>query len=388
MAAALLADGESLLRGIEPCDDTHSSLGCIRALGARIEQVDTTTLRVHGGLKPATGVLQVGESGLASRLFTPISALAAKNIRIEGSGTLLTRPMQPMLDVLTTLGVKCMSCDGRLPLEICGPMQGGAATLDGSISSQFLTGLLLALPLAARDTTLHVTDAVSIPYIDMTLDTAEHFGVEIFRRDYEEFFVPGGQQYRPSEMTIEGDWSAAAMMLVAGATAGRVRVDNLDMLSRQADKAICYALIRAGAAIESDRHGVEVAHRPLHGFEFDATNCPDLFPALAALAAAAEGVSAIRGIHRLIYKESDRAEVLREEYAKVGIEIRLDDDTMFVRGGAVRSADVASHRDHRIAMSLAVAALRSDKALTIADAECVSKSYPRFFEELERVRAK
>ncbi len=385
MAAALMAEGESLLRGIEPCDDTHYALECIRALGAEVRQVDDTTLRIVGGLNPVTDTLRVGESGLASRLFTPIAALHGGEMRIEGHGTLLLRPMQPMLKVLGELGVASTSDNGRLPIVLQGGLRGGEARLDGSVSSQFLTGLLLALPCAEGDTTLRVDDAVSIPYIEMTLDTAERFGVEIFRRGYEEFFIAGGQRYRPAEMQIEGDWSAAAMMLVAGATAGSVRVENMNMLSRQADRAICDALIRAGAAVESDAESITVSRRELRAFEFDATHCPDLFPALAALAAAAEGESVIHGAHRLKHKESSRAEVLREEYAKIGIEILIEGDTMFVRGGAICSATVSSHHDHRIAMSLAVAALRADTALTITDAECVTKSYPRFFEELARI---
>ena len=230
-------------------------------------------------------------------------------------------------------------------------------------------------------------DAVSTPYIDMTIDTAARFGVEICHNDFTEFYIEGNQRYMPVDYRIEGDWSAAAMLLVAGATAGEVRVENISMLSRQADTAVCTALVRAGAAVIDEARAVTAARRPLRAFEFDATHCPDLFPALAALAAAAEGVSAIRGTRRLRYKESDRAEAIREEYGKLGIEVDLSqEDTMLIRGGAIRGGRVASHGDHRMAMSLAVAALRADGEVTIEGAECVAKSYPDFFEAFGRLR--
>ncbi len=233
---------------------------------------------------------------------------------------------------------------------------------------------------------MRVTDPVSTPYIDMTLDTAARFGVEICRNGYEEFFVEGMQRYAPATMEIEGDWSAAAMLLVAGATAGEVCVRNIRTLSKQADTAVIRALERAGAGLVCEAGSVTAARRPLRAFEFDATHCPDLFPALAALAAAADGTSLLRGVRRLRHKESDRAEAIRSEYGRLGIEVVIDDDTMAVRGGAVRGGRVSAHGDHRIAMSLAVAALRAGGEVVIEGAECVSKSYPSFFEDLQRLR--
>lgn len=177
------------------------------------------------------------------------------------------------------------------------------------------------------------------------------------------------------------------MLLVAGATAGEVTVRNVSMLSKQADTAICTALVRAGAAVINEPDSVTVQHRPLRAFEFDATNCPDLFPALAALAAAADGVSEIRGTSRLEYKECNRAQAIRDEYAKLGIEVDTsEEDLMRIRGGQAHGARTRSHGDHRMAMSLAVAALRADSEITIEGAESVAKSYPGFFEDLEHIR--
>ncbi|HIY14468.1 3-phosphoshikimate 1-carboxyvinyltransferase [uncultured Alistipes sp.] len=387
LAAALLTEEPVVLRNLEFCDDTRSAMRCIETLGATIEQVDPTTLSIKGGLHPRGNRLDVGESGLSTRLFTPIAALCPTPVTIVGRGTLLSRPMTMMLDPLRQLGVTVRDNGGFLPIEVCGPMRGGEVEVDGSVSSQFITGLLLALPRAGHDTTLHVHDAVSTPYLDMTLDTAQRFGIEICQRDYEEFYIPGNQRYGTTYFSIEGDWSAAAMLLVAGATAGEITVRNVSMLSKQADTAICTALVRAGAAVINETDSVTAVHRPLHAFEFDATNCPDLFPALAALAAAAEGVSVIRGTSRLEYKECNRAEAICEEYGKLGIEVDLsEEDVMKIRGGAIHGARTRSHGDHRMAMSLAVAALRSDGAVTIEGAESVAKSYPRFFEDLEHVR--
>ena len=387
LAAALLTEEPVVLRNLEFCDDTRSAMRCIETLGATIEQADPTTLSIKGGLTPRGNRLDVGESGLSTRLFTPVAALCPTPVTIVGRGTLLSRPMTMMLDPLRQLGVTVRDNGGFLPIEVCGPMRGGEVEVDGSVSSQFITGLLLALPRAGHDTTLHVHDAVSTPYLDMTLDTAERFGIEINQRDYEEFYIPGNQRYGTTYFSIEGDWSAAAMLLVAGATAGEITVRNVSMLSKQADTAICTALVRAGAAVINETDSVTAVHRPLHAFEFDATNCPDLFPALAALAAAAEGVSVIRGTSRLEYKECNRAEAICEEYGKLGIEVDLsEEDVMKIRGGAIHGARTRSHGDHRMAMSLAVAALRSDGAVTIEGAESVAKSYPRFFEDLEHVR--
>ena len=387
LAAALLTEEPVVLRNLEFCDDTRSAMRCIETLGATIEQADPTTLSIKGGLHPRGNRLDVGESGLSTRLFTPVAALCPTPVTIVGRGTLLSRPMTMMLDPLRQLGVTVRDNGGFLPIEVCGPMRGGEVEVDGSVSSQFITGLLLALPRAGHDTTLHVHDAVSTPYLDMTLDTAQRFGIEICQRDYEEFYIPGNQRYGTTYFSIEGDWSAAAMLLVAGATAGEITVRNVSMLSKQADTAICTALVRAGAADINETDSVTAVHRPLHAFEFDATNCPDLFPALAALAAAAEGVSVIRGTSRLEYKECNRAEAICEEYGKLGIEVDLsEEDVMKIRGGAIHGARTRSHGDHRMAMSLAVAALRSDGAVTIEGAESVAKSYPRFFEDLEHVR--
>lgn len=388
IALALLAEGRTTLRNIEFCKDTRSAISCIEALGAKVSYLDESTIAIDGGLHPVTDTLMVGESGLATRLFTPIASLNSTPICIKGEGTLLHRPMMMMIEPLRRLGVEVRDGGGHLPIEVKGPIHGGNIEVDGSFSSQFITGLLLALPLAKEDTTLHVRSAVSTPYIDMTIDTAKRFGVEIMHHegDYSEFYIEGGQKYAPADLAIEGDWSGASTMLVAGAISGRVTVKNLSTLSKQADTAICRALERAGAGIIIEGDSITVTKRRLRSFTFDATNSPDLFPALAALAAAAHGQSTIIGTQRLLHKESDRAETIRQEYEKLGIEVDIsEENVMKIRGGEIHPATVFCHNDHRIAMSLAVSALRCKGDVTIENAECVEKSYPTFFEDLESI---
>ena len=207
--------------------------------------------------------------------------------------------------------------------------------------------------------------------------------------DYSEFFIEGRQQYQAVDLAIEGDWSGAATMLVAGAIAGEVTVKNISTLSKQADTAICHALERAGAGLIIEENSVTVSKRELRGFEFDATHAPDLFPALAALAAAAEGESVIIGTNRLRHKESNRAETIRREYEKLGIKVDISEpNIMRIEGGDILPAEVFSHDDHRIAMSLAISALRCKGEVMIQNAECVEKSYPTFFEDLESLLVK
>ncbi len=389
LAAALLSEGESVIGNLELCDDTRSALRCIETLGAGVRSTEPHTCIVNGGLSPRGNELRVGESGLSTRLFTPLASLCDIPITITGEGTMRYRPISMMIEPLRRLGVEVLDGGGYLPIQVKGPIRGGKVRVDGSISSQFLTGLLLSLPMAQHDTTIYVDNPVSLPYIDMTIDTARRFGVEILHKDYTEFFIEGSQRYRAANYRIEGDWSGAAPMLVAGAVAGEVTVDNMSRTSLQADTAIIRALIDAGAEVSSTDTAIRVRRRELKAFEFDATNSPDLFPALVSLAANCKGTSVICGTERLRHKESNRALTLCEEYAKAGIEVDLSQrNIMRVHGGKIRGCRIASHGDHRIAMSMAVAALTADGPITIEGAECVAKSYPSFFEDLGTLLAK
>lgn len=387
IAAALLAKGETVLQNMELCSDTRAALLVARALGATSKHLDESTYAIAGGGRPASDTIDIGESGLSTRMFTPIASLSDRPITITGHGSILKRPMEMMAGPLVSLGVKVTSRGGYLPMTVHGPLLGGEAEVDGSVSSQFLTGLLMALPLAQNDTTLYVGRLNSIPYINMTVDVLCSFGIEVGHNDdFSEFFIEGRQKYTPRTYNIEGDWSGASCLLVAGAVAGEITITNLNPLSLQADVEIVEALSRAGAEIITENNRITVKKHPLQAFDFDATHCPDLFPALVALAANCDGVSVLKGTERLTHKESDRAETLRDEFGKMGIKIDISQaNTMKVTGGTVRSAVVNSRNDHRIAMATAVAALAAEGETVIEDAEAVNKSYPDFWRDLGSV---
>ena len=387
VAAALLAGGETTLTHLDLCNDTRAALDVARRLGASVSH-EGTTYTIRGGLNPVSTKLNIGESGLATRLFTPIASLCHMPITINGEGSILRRPIEMMEEPLQALGVEVISNGGYLPISVKGPMRGGEIHVDGSLSSQFITGLLMALPLSPNDTVLHVENLKSRPYVDMTIDLAARFGVAIEHNNYEQFYIAGGQHYTPCTYNIEGDWSGASCLLVAGATAGSITIRNLNHISLQADLAIIEALARAGAEIITTNSSVTVHGGPLHAFEFDATDCPDLFPALAALAASCEGTSVLTGTQRLTYKESNRAETIAEVFGRLGIGVDLsEENTMRITGGPVSSAVVDSHNDHRIAMAAAVAALSSDDSVVIEGANAADKSYPNFWNDLDTLRS-
>jgi 3-phosphoshikimate 1-carboxyvinyltransferase len=384
IAAAVLADGQSLLMNPSYCDDSLAAMSIAVSLGARVEpQVDKMKITGSGELKEKK--LNCGESGLAIRLFSPIAALFDEEITMTGSGSLKKRPMNMIGEALNQLGVKCSGTDGFLPLTIRGPIKGGHCEIDGSVSSQLLSGLLMALPLADEDSVIKVNNLKSKPYIDMTLGVLRDFGIMITNENYELFRIPGQQKYLPVTYGIESDWSGGAFLLVAGAINGDIKVSGLRTDSFQSDMGILKALERAGANMKISEGNVGVSKSDLKAFEFDATESPDLFPPLVALASYCTGVTKIKGASRLVHKESDRASALSEEFGKMNIKVELKDDYLFITGGKVKGARVNSHDDHRIAMAEAVAALGASDTVFIKDSHCIVKSYPGFFDDLRKV---
>jgi 3-phosphoshikimate 1-carboxyvinyltransferase len=269
-----------------------------------------------------------------------------------------------------------------------GPFKGGTVEIDGSVSSQVLTGLLIAAPHALFPVTFRVGDLKSRPYVDITTRMMRDFGVVVENKDFKEFVVPAPQKYISKSYSVEGDWSGAAFLLVAGAIAGEVTVTNLDFQSAQADKAILTALKNSGAQLLVEKDRITVKKSQLKAFRFDATHCPDLFPPLVVLAAACDGISQIRGVSRLRGKESDRATSLQQEFGKLGLYISLEGDNMLIKGNSLNGGMVFSHNDHRIAMACAVAGLIASESVIIDKAEAVNKSYPEFFEDLRRITVK
>jgi 3-phosphoshikimate 1-carboxyvinyltransferase len=344
-------------------------------------------LKITGSAVLKEPKLNCGESGLAMRMFSPIAALYPVEITMAGANSLKKRPMFMIEEALSQLGVKCSSKAGFPPLTIHGPIKGGRCEIDGSVSSQLLTGLLMALPLAIKDSVVKVNNLKSKPYIDMTIQILKSFGITIHNVDYTTFQIPGNQKYTPYNYTVEGDWSGGAFLLVAGAINGQLQVQGLSTLSKQSDMAIIDALGKAGAKIKKSENQIDISKSTLKAFDFDATESPDLFPPLVALASYCEGISTIKGVSRLIYKESDRASALKAEFGKLKINIEVKDDVMSVTGGQPQGAHVESHDDHRIAMAVAVAALGSKGRVFIRDSQCVAKSYPDFFDDLRNLGA-
>ncbi len=427
--AALLAQGTSRLRNLSLCSDTSAALEVARALGATVEKSGNDYIitsdffaknaiptrhpeldagspnREIGFAELANSVadqvrndkhlaLFCGESGLLTRMVTPVAALLSHEVEITGHGSLTKRPIDMVEVPLRDLGASISTNKGYLPINVKGPLKGGYTQIDGGLSSQLLTGLLMALPLAENDSEVRVTKLKSRPYVDITIDLLKSFGVEIANENYEIFRIRGKQKYRPCTYNVEGDWSGASCPLVAGAIAGSVTVNNLNVDSTQADKEIIAVLERAGAKISIEGtmqtdalSAVTVSQAPLKAFTFDATDCPDLFPAIVALASCCQGTSRVSGALRLTHKESNRALTLQEEFGKLGIKVELQNDDMLITGGKVSGGEVSAHNDHRIAMALATAALRASGEAVIDQAESVDKSYPGFWEGLRNIGA-
>ena len=406
-AAALIHRGTTTILNPGHSNDDLAALDVIQKLGAVVqieqssnEKYNPTSITVHSdGVKPIGTNMNCGESGLGIRMFTPIAALSDQTITIEGEGSLLKRPMHFFDTIFPKLGIEIESKDGYLPIQIKGPLKPVNIEVDGSLSSQFLTGLLMAY--AASDATnavIHVKDLKSKPYIDLTLAVLNAFGWNVQHQQYERFeFLAHPPLAAHINYTVEGDWSGAAFLLVAGAIAGPITVKGLQLNSMQADKAVMQALKAAGASIKINEDQIFIGpakdsaemDTQLKAFEFDATDCPDLFPPLVALAALCNGVTTLHGVSRLAHKESDRGLTLQTEFAKLGIRIDLNQDTMLIYGGTgIHGAEVFSQHDHRIAMACGIAALSADAPITITDAEAVNKSYTDFFLDLQQLGVK
>ncbi len=398
-AAALLAKGTTIIRNPGKSNDDIAALQIIKNLGATVLEDENKDLIIKSeGVMPVADGIHCGESGLSIRMFTPIASLAGVPLNITGEGSLAVRPMDFFDEVLPALGVDIQSNEGRLPMRVKGPLKPADLEVDGSLSSQFLTGLLMAYSAAeASGVSLRVKDLKSKPYIDLTLQLMQEFGMKVpENRQYESFYFGGEVPVNPSGITrsysVEGDWSGAAFLLVAGAIAGgEVQVNGIYHTSRQADKKIIDALLSAGAHVHVGDDYVSIRRSNLTGFTFDATDCPDLFPPLVALAAMCKGPTQIRGLKRLKHKESDRGQTLREEFDKLNVEVLLEGNVMTILGnGAIRVMNhkLNSHHDHRIAMAVAVAALCADFEAEIRNADAVNKSYPDFWAHLSGLGAR
>lgn len=460
--AAALADGESRLEGYSPCGDNEAAIEVAKALGAEVRvetagvrsdlsdsSTDTatgTTLTIKGAGSSVNmpDKLNVGESGLLTRLMIPIVAALGKGqpIEIDGIGTLPARPLKGASEIMAGFGTVLRPLNPapevHVPLTVQGPLLPGKTSISGKGGSQLISGLLMALPLLPGDSTLHIHDPKSIPYMFITADVLRRFGIRIGSEmeggeDFLEtqdwslctgitFKIKGGQKYSPAAFDIEGDWSAAANFLVAGALFGDVRLTGLDTTSLQADISIMDILMEAGASLSQiedepqdeesanvkDSNDNEAAdaqeanapqgHRglitaqkaPLRAFDTDLNNCPDLFPIVAILAAFCHGRSNIQGFKRLASKESDRGAAILNMLTQMGVEASAAGDILSITGESVESrllnghllkgGEYTSSHDHRMAMALTVASWCADSPIQIDDTTCIAKSFPAFLD--------
>ncbi|MEA3446794.1 MAG: 3-phosphoshikimate 1-carboxyvinyltransferase [Bacteroidota bacterium] len=385
IAAALLTEGVSRIEYHNHCKDSLAAIDIAKKLGADILD-NPPYINIKGGFNPGGRILNCDESGLCSRLFSPIAALCSTPLKLTGSGSLIKRPQNLIADSLVKFDVKIATNNDYLPIEICGPLQGKKAIVDGSISSQLISGLLMALPLVKSDSEIEIQNMKSKQYIDMTIEVLSAFGIRINQLSENSFHIPGNQKYRSCDYVVEGDWSAAAFWIIAALISGNLNITGLNVNSQQADAEIIKLLKSLNVDINISSKNIIIKKSPIPAFKFDATNCPDLFPPLVVLAAYANGVSTITGAKRLIYKESNRAKSLQQEFEKLGIKILIEGNTMLIYPGKIRSAIVSSHNDHRIAMALAAASLGARGPVTIRGIESVNKSYPGFFAELANVK--
>lgn len=385
---ASLCSGISRVRGYSPNGDTDALIKGLISAGAEIrihnEEINVKGIREFNGEL----TLHCGESGLAARMLAALSLLMDGTLTLTGEGSLLNRSMVMAADCLMQAGKKVCHSNGRLPLIITGPRCTGTFYTDSSQTSQFLTGLLIALSFADMPSVVVARETQSVPYVDITTGILTLCGFDLLQKDYTEFHVGG--RTRPEQIlySSEGCWSNTAFHLVAAAVSGSVQVNNINTRSVQGDMSVRDVLVSAGSAVSTTTDSIAVRKNMLLPFTFDATQCPDLFPPLAALAANCDGKSVIRGVHRLRGKESDRASCLQSEFRKLGIHIIIQDDDMIIIGDTIRGGIVSSCNDHRIAMALSVLALNATDPVIIRDCDAVCKSYPHFYKDFERMKGK
>lgn len=392
MALALLHQGKTIISNAGNSEDENVSRRIIQFLGANIHRIDAHEEHIFslGEIKPIRNDLPFSESGLSFRMFTPIAALSPESFILNASGTLLHRPMHFFSELFPILNVKVKSNKGFPPFQIQGPLMPKSIQVPGDQSSQYLTGLLFAFAKAAMEPVkISVSHLKSKPYIDLSLEMLAYFGFSVRHQSYHDFFLePANPRKEIITYNAEGDWSGAAFLLVAGAICGSVAIQNLRHDSLQADRRILLALQQVGADISWEADVLRCIHQELKPFEFDATDCPDLFPPLAALAAYCQGESVILGRSRLATKESNREVSIVDVLTRMGIKLIVQGDAIRIFGGKILPAKVSSHQDHRIAMMASILGLGASGPVEIEGTSAVRKSYPDFFSDLQKLSVK
>jgi 3-phosphoshikimate 1-carboxyvinyltransferase len=391
LALALLNNGITYIHNPGKSDDDMHALSIVESLGAKVERATDEWLVTSTGKLTEVDAVFCGESGLALRMFVPVLALGKNQVIVNGIGTLTEREHPFPFNVFSKLNIQMDDKNLKLPITVKGPIQPSSFSIEANESSQFLTGLLIALGSVIQEKiNIEINNLVSSPYIDLTLDMMRQFGYSFERENNKNITLyPRIKEIKNPVITIEGDWSGAAFLFLAGALSGDLSISGLYIDSLQADKRFLDALKMSGTKVDYI-NGVFLIEKndQINPFDFDATDCPDLFPALSVLASYAIGNSRIKGVHRLFNKESNRAEALIENLSQLGVKIFSVDDELHIEGnGMVNGGEVFSRNDHRIAMALACAGLRSTSPIRIFNPECVKKSYPQFYTHIHDLGA-
>jgi len=388
IALAGLSQSSVFIRNLTNSNDVIAAQGIIQSMGAEFTRNNIELYLTKGISHKSVKAISINckESGLSTRLFSAFSLLFDQTFHVDGEGSIMHRTMEMLIDGLKAFGKRIKSNDSKLPLVIEGEILNHTVEIDGNISSQFLTGLLIVAPFLKSDTQIKVLDLKSKSYIAMTIDLMLHFGLEVENKDFQVFNIRGNQSItKPINYKVEGDWSAASFMVIAGAIGGNVKLTGLSKSSRQGDKVILDAAKLAGANVKWENEDLFIEKNNLVPFHFDATECPDLFPPLVVLAAYADGKSIIKGVNRLKHKESDRGLTLQQECLKIGVKIELEDDQMIIygKGQPTISEEVtfSSHNDHRIAMAMTLFSIGAKKSIFIENPNAIDKSYPDFYKD-------
>ena len=392
LLASLLSQGETIIRGALKCDDTDRTLEGIRSLGAKVQAGRGRIVSYgKGKLASATNPIDCGESGATLRFLTAIAGTSPAKTTLLASKRLAERPLAPLLKAMEMLGASTTVSDNYKgsEVQIQGPLKGGETWIEGDISSQFISGLLFAASQATTDVTIRVKGPLeSRQYIEMSIDVLRRHRISIDDSD-NQFHIPAPQKYAAAIHDVPGDFSSAAFLIAGAGIAGEeISVSGLNPASLEPDSIFLKVIDQIGIEVHTTGQNLTVRGSNLKPFQFDAVNNPDLVPPLEVLGCFAKGVSEIRGVRRLRYKETNRLETIPTELEKMGANIKVNGDTVKIQGKGLVGCELDSQSDHRVAMSCAIASIGASGDSSIHTAEAVSKSYPEFFQDLTRLGVK
>lgn len=392
---AAMAHGASIVDNVSMSDDIKATCRVMRSFGIAIEEIASerpgrTAFRITGKRRVAieNEFADCGESGSTLRFLIPVGLLGNKAVTYRGQGKLISRPLQAYYDIFDRQGITYEKLShNELPLRVEGMLNSGAYEVAGNVSSQFVSGLLFALPLVSGDSQLTVTSPLeSASYVDLTVSCLKKHGIIINHDGHQFYTIPGNQNYQNGDFSVEGDYSQAAFWLVAGTIGGAVTCLDLDRRSLQGDKAILSVLERMGATVTVYDEGVVAEPATTQGIVIDGSDCPDIIPVLTVLAAVSQGTTQIINAGRLRIKECDRLQAITQELSALGAQIEELPNGLIVHGREMLDGGIVEgHNDHRIAMALAIASLRCKEKVYLHGAECVAKSYPDFWQDFRKL---